>query len=116
MQTGFLRLAFERLKLTLNLGSDVVYTGKVSIHLSKLSLAFCFAFFMLQNASSLFNESATILWARRKNGIQVALRNNGIGTCTHAGVVEDVKNIHATYHIAIDQVLAFAATVHTAPN
>lgn len=72
--------------------------------------------FVLQNAGGFFDKSTTIFWTRRKNRIQIALRNNGIGARTHAGVVKDIKNIHTTNHIAIDEVFAFAAAVHTAPN
>ena len=62
MQASFFGLALKGLELTLNFSSNVINAGKMSIHLSKLTLAFCFAFFMLQNASSFFDESTAIFW------------------------------------------------------
>ena len=63
MQASFLSFALKRLELTLNFSSNIINAGKMSVHLSKLTLAFCFAFFMLQDASSFFNEGTAIFWA-----------------------------------------------------
>ena len=75
---GALRLALQRPQLTLHLGGHVLHAGQVRVHGRQLALAFRLALLVLQHAGGLLDESPAILRLRLQDGVQAALRDDGV--------------------------------------
>ncbi len=109
---GTIDLALEGLELTRNLAIDVTGTGKVLVHALDLAQRTLLAALMLGDASGLLDEAATLLGAALKNRIELALGDDGMRILAQARIMEDVLDIHQTAGARVDEVFAFARTVH----
>ena len=108
------RLALERLELAVDLCSDVVHTRELDIHVLELATSALFALLVLEDARSLLDKDAAVLGAGLEQGLQGALRDDGMRVAAQAGVVEDIKDVHKAAGAAVDEVLAVTAAVHAA--
>ena len=111
---GSLRLASKRLQLALNLGRDVFHAREARVHIRKFALGALFALLMLQNARSFFNKRAAVFGLACENSIELALADDGMCARAKTCVVQDVHEVHAASWRAVDEVFAFAGTVHAA--
>ena len=109
---GTIDLALEGLELTRNLTINVTGTGKVLVHALDFAQRTLLAALMLGDASGLLDEAATFLGATLKDRIELALGNDGVRVLAQARIMQDVLNVHQAAGARVDEVFAFARTVH----
>ena len=111
---GLLRLALERAELTAHLSRHIAHTGECGVHGGQLAFAFRLALLVLEHASGLLDERAAVLRLGLQDGVQAALADDRMRAGAQTGIVQDVEHVHAARNAAVDEILAFAASIHAA--
>ena len=112
MFAGAIHLALKRAQLARDLAADVAGTGEVLIHALDLARGALLAALVLGDACGLLDERAALLRAALKDGIELALADDGMGILAQARIVQDVLDIHKAARALVDEVLALARAVH----
>ena len=69
---------------------------------------------VLGDARRFLDEGATLLGLAGKDGIKLALANDGVRLLAQARVVQDVGDVEQAGGSAVDEVLALTGAVHAA--
>ena len=87
-------LPLKRLKLAGNLTRNHFGSREVLIHGRNFALRTLFAAAMLRDICCLFNKLTTLLRTARQDGIELALRNDGMGIFAQTRVMQNVLDVH----------------------
>ena len=87
-------LPLKRFKLAGNLARNHFGSREILIHGRNLALRTLFAAAMLRDICRLFNELTALFRTARQNGIEFALRNDGVCIFAQARVMQDVLDVH----------------------
>ena len=112
MFAGAVHLTLKRAQLARDLAADVAGTGEMLIHALDLARGALLAALVLGDARGLLDERAALLRAALKDGVELALADDGMGILAQAGIVQDVLDIHEAARALVDEVLALTRTVH----
>ena len=112
MFAGAVHLALKRAQLARDLAADVAGTGEVLVHALDLARGALLAALVLGDARGLLDERAALLRAALKDGVELALADDGMGILAQARIVQDVLDIHESARALVDEVLALTRTVH----
>ena len=107
-------LTLQRSQLTGDFLIDVASTRQMLVHRLNLFERTLLAALVLGDAGGLLDEGAALLGAALQNGVELALANNGMRILAQARIVQDVLNVHQAARTRVDEVLAFARTIHAA--
>ena len=112
MLAGAVHLALKWAQLACDLAADVAGTGEMLIHALDLARGALLATLVLGDARGLLDERAALLRTALKDGVKLALADDGMGILAQARIVQDVLDIHETARALVDEVLALTRTVH----
>ena len=109
---GLVDLALEGAQLPGKLARDVLGAHEVLVHVDELPLRALLAPAVLGDAGGLLHEAPALLGPAREDGVELALRDDGVRLLAEARVVQDVLDVHEARRRAVDEVLGLARAVH----
>ncbi|OQC01835.1 MAG: hypothetical protein BWX80_03276 [Candidatus Hydrogenedentes bacterium ADurb.Bin101] len=114
MPDGGVHLPFERTHLPLHFGDNIVETQHILLGGLQLAQGGALARLVLDDSGRLFQQVPPILGLRTEHQIDFALPDKGIRVGADAGIHEQFLDITQAAGDLVQQVFAFAGTVHTA--